>query len=210
MFDNFLQKNKIIKSVLVVLLGIYLFFSIIIGAANLVVYFSGGKIYNKVSETESRPVALVFGGGMNGEIMTNLQTDRVIRAIELYENGKVKKLIMTGDDGTYRDNEVDAMKQYAIDNGVPAEDISVDGKNSDTYSSCYRAKNVLGLDKVIAVSQRFHLRRILYFCNSMGIDTIGVSSDLHRPTFKERIWNSSLREMLARVKGVWRIEMQKL
>ena len=159
-------------------------------------------------EEASAPVALILGGGMkeNGE-QSEMQRDRVLTGIELYKAGRVQTLVMTGDDGTRRFNEVDAMKQLAVDNGVPEEDIIIDPKSFRTYLSCYRAKHVYGFDQVIGVSQNFHLPRILYFCNSMGIDTVGVSAD--KSDYGWNIYRMHLRDVLARVKGWWQMEVSR-
>ena len=205
MLDKIL-KNKHVRIVLIVLLFLYLLGSVVTAVANIVVYRHGSDIVHTVEELERRPVALVFGGGMKEDgSMSAMQTDRVIRAIELYKAGKVEKLIMTGDDGTNRRDEVHAMEKFAIEGGVPAEDIETDGKSFNTYLSCKRAKEVLDIDKAVAISQRFHLPRILFFCNKLGVDTVGLSSDLRPPSYRGRVWTSGIREMLARVKGLWSV-----
>lgn len=154
------------------------------------------------STVPARPVGLVFGGGMKSPgVMSDMQTDRVIQGVALYKAGKVQKLMMTGDDGGYVGDEVTFMKQYAIDQGVPAQDIMVDPHGYRTYESCYRERYIYGLTSTIAISQEFHLSRIMYLCQGFGIDTIGVAADLHDYGFYS--YKMSVREALARLKAFW-------
>ncbi len=166
---------------------------------------SYGRYIVESSQLSTSSVALVFGGGMKDRAtMSELQEDRVIRGIELYKAGKVEKLIMTGDDGARIVDEVHPMRDYAIARGVAAEDILLDGHGYRTYESCYRASMVYGFREAVAVSQRFHLPRILYMCNTLGVKTVGISADLREYT---AVWKMQLREIGARVKGWWQIEV---
>lgn len=193
---NFLKK----KCFLICLLGIFFVFIL-----NLyILSFGKGKIFSSVETVSPVSVALVFGGGMkdDGVTMSEMQEDRVKRAIQLYKAGKVQKLIMTGDDGGNNADEVGAMKKYAMENGVPATVIEIDPHGYNTFKSCSRAKQVFHLDEVIAISQTFHLSRILYFCSHDGIETTGLSADLRDYGWRGKIWTGGLREWLARVKAV--------
>ncbi len=197
-----INKTKIIG------MGIGLFFiccSLFLGYTNFVIVENKNLIYHNLEELPQREIALIFGGGMEPDgSQSDMQLDRVKTGIDLYKKGKVKKLIMTGDDGGNRVNEVDAMKLYAIQQGIPIHDIAVDPHGYRTYESCYREANVYELEKVVAVSQDFHLPRIIYFCSHFGIDTIGFSADYQgfKQTDKNRI-----REMLARLKGWWQVNV---
>ncbi len=125
--------------------------------------------------------------------------DRIRRGAELYSCGASRKLLMSGDHGRVDYNEVKAMKDTAMMLGVPSEDIFMDHAGFDTYDSIYRAKAVFGADKIIIVSQGYHLYRALYIAESLGIEAYGVSSDYHSyfgQTSRE------IREILARNKDV--------
>lgn len=131
--------------------------------------------------------------------------DRLDNAIELYKAGAAPKLIMSGDHGTAEYDEVKAMKQYAIDNGVPSEDIFCDHAGFSTYESMHRAKNVFGADSLIVSTQTYHLYRALYDALGLGIDAVGVSSD--RRTFDQQLlWD--LREIPARSKDLVKTAIQ--
>lgn len=103
--------------------------------------------------------------------------DRLTRAIELYDLGAAPKIIMSGDHGQIEYDEVNAMKQFAIDKGVPSEDIFMDHAGFSTYETMYRAKEIFDADKIIVVTQDYHLYRSLYIAEKLGMEAVGVSSD---------------------------------
>jgi len=124
-------------------------------------------------------------------------SDRLRRGVELYERGASPKLLMSGDHGQREYNEVQAMKQYAIENGVPSEDVFMDHAGFSTYESLYRARDVFGAKKVLIVTQEYHLYRALYIAKSLGLEAYGVTSDYQ--TYMGQT-NREVREVLARVK----------
>ncbi|MBN1936793.1 MAG: YdcF family protein [Anaerolineae bacterium] len=103
--------------------------------------------------------------------------DRVWTAAELYQSGKVRKLLMSGDNRFVDYNEPGAMRQYALDLGVPDGDIVLDYAGRRTYDTCYRAGYIFGVQEAVLVTQHFHLDRALYLCDSLGIDAVGVAAD---------------------------------
>ena len=123
--------------------------------------------------------------------------DRLRRGVELYKSGASPKLLMSGDHGQTEYNEVQAMKRYAIDNGVPSEDVFMDHAGFSTYESIYRARDVFGAKKVLIVTQEYHLYRALYIAKSLGLEAYGVASDYQ--TYSGQT-NRDVREVLARVK----------
>lgn len=130
---------------------------------------------------------------------SDILRDRLDNAITLYQAGAAPKIIMSGDHGTVSYNEVRAMKQYAVDRGVPAEDIFCDHAGFSTYETMHRAKNVFGAERVIISTQTYHLYRALYDALGVGLDAGGVPAEFH--TFKEQlIWD--LREIPARSKDL--------
>jgi SanA protein len=101
-------------------------------------------------------------------------------AIQLYRDGKVQKLLVSGDNRFLDYNEPGAMQQYAIQNGVPETDIVLDYAGRRTYDTCYRALHIFGVEKAIIVTQRFHLVRALFTCRMLGLDASGIPSDHRR------------------------------
>ena len=123
--------------------------------------------------------------------------DRLTRGVELYGLGAAPKLLMSGDHGREEYDEVAAMKQFAIDEGIPSEDVFMDHAGFSTYESIYRAKEIFQTDKILIVTQEYHLYRALYIANQLGVETYGVSSDYH--TYVGQFMRD-FREMPARVK----------
>ena len=128
---------------------------------------------------------------------SDMLADRIRRGIELYESGAAPKIIMSGDHGQADYDEVNTMKQIAVDNGVPSVDVFMDHAGFSTYESIYRAKEIFGVEKMIIVTQDYHLYRALYIAESFGIEAYGVNAD-----YRE-YWGQSkrdAREILARFK----------
>ena len=150
-----------------------------------------------VNSASQRPVAIVFGAGLLRDgSPTPVLRDRVETAAELYFAGKVQKLLMSGDNRFVEYNEPAAMRAYALELGVPDDAIVLDYAGRRTYDTCYRAKEIFGVDQALLVTQRFHLPRALVICNGLGIEGQGVSAD--RRAYRRSslgIWN--LREMPA-------------
>ena len=117
------------------------------------------------------PVAIVFGAG--GAVLE----DRVRTGVDLYHAGKVRKLLMTGDNGRVGYNEPETMKARAIQLGVPARDIVCDYAGFRTYDSIYRARDIFGVSRALLVSQSYHLPRALYTATKLGLSVDGVSAD---------------------------------
>ncbi len=149
-------------------------------------------------------VAIVFGAGLwRDGSPTPVLRDRVETAAELYFSGKVEKLLMSGTTVSYY-NETKAMRNYAMELGVPNEAIVQDYFGLRTYDTCFRAREVFGVQQAVLVTQKFHLPRALYLCNAMGIQSIGVAADLQPYRLRSRVfWN--LREIPATLVALWEL-----
>lgn len=128
---------------------------------------------------------------------SHMLEDRLKRGVALYQQGAAPKLLMSGDHGTVSYDEVDAMKQYAVNAGVSSEDVFMDHAGFSTYETVYRAKAIFGADKIIIVSQQYHLYRALHVADALGIDAYGVSADYRSYTGQVM---RDVREILARGK----------
>lgn len=162
----------------------------------------------RVFETASAPprdVALVFGAGVfpNGALSAPL-ADRVRTAVALYHQGKVRKLLMSGDNSRRTYDESTAMKEYAVDLGVRPEDVVLDYAGFHTYDSCYRARAVFAVHGAVLVTQRFHLARALFTCTALGIDAVGVAADQQR--YQRALWYR-IREELARARAYVQVKL---
>ena len=130
-------------------------------------------------------------------VPSDMLADRLKRGIELYEQGAAPKILMSGDHGRADYDEVNAMKRVAVDAGVPSSDVFMDHAGFSTYESVYRAKEVFGADKIIIVTQEYHLYRALFIAESLGVEAYGVNADLR--TYRGQTARD-VREILARCK----------
>ena len=156
---------------------------------------------DEAADIQGADCILVLGCGIRDDgSPSNMLEDRLLTAIELYEKGIAKKIIMSGDDSGDSYNEVAVMKDYAVKCGVPSEDIFLDHAGFSTYESMYRAKEVFGAEKIIIVTQEYHLYRALYLADCFSIEAYGV--DAAKNTYPWQIVRE-FREILARVKDTF-------
>jgi SanA protein len=137
----------------------------------------GAPIYNRIADVPCAPVAIVFGAGYSENALSPVLKDRVDTGVALYNAGKIRKLLMTGDNGRVGYNEPYAMKDAAIRDGVPARDILCDFAGFHTYDSLYRARDIFGVRRAILVTQTYHMHRALYTGSALGLDVVGMSAD---------------------------------
>jgi len=190
------QLWKFVRGLLAVLVALGLL-ALIVPRLITTVY-SWSRIYT-VETAPSERVAIVFGAGLTrGGMPTPILRDRVETAAQLYVAGKVGKLLMSGADQFGGRSEPEAMKQYAMTLGVPPEAIMLDDSGRRTYDTCYRARNIFGLNSAILVTQGFHLPRALFLCHALGLRAAGVEAANRRywPVML-LIWN--VREQIATV-----------
>lgn len=170
-----------IKKILYIGLSAILLIVILMGAILLYVQNSTRDlIYNhkQVNEIEGAPVAIVFGAAVNPhtQLPSNILQDRIITAVDLYNVEKVEKLLLSGDNRVTHYNEPIVMKRFGEILSVPEEDLIEDFAGRRTYDTCYRAKEIFGLEDVVLVTQEYHLYRALYTCRALGLNVVGVSS----------------------------------
>lgn len=170
--------------------------------ANIVIFQSSTKILTE-SDAPTSSLAIIFGGGMkNTTEMSDMQWDRVEVGAALYNSGKVSRLMITGDDGAFRGDEITAMTNRLVALGVPTSSLAADPHGYRTYESCYREARVYGITSTIVISQSFHLPRIQYLCGHFGIHTVPVAADIRE---YDSWWVANAREWLARLKGWWQV-----
>ena len=132
-------------------------------------------------QVAAAPVAIVFGAGLwRSGAPTPVLADRVTTAVELYEQGLVGKILLSGDNSDQGYNEPEAMRQLALRLGVPDDALVLDFAGRRSYDTCYRARYVFGVKRAIAVTQAYHLPRAVYSCRELGIDASGVAADRRR------------------------------
>jgi vancomycin permeability regulator SanA len=141
---------------------------------------------------------LVLGAGVwSGDRPSPMLQDRLDCGIALYENGASERLLMSGDHGRKNYDEVNVMKAYAIDRGVPSSSVFMDHAGFSTYESMYRARDIFQAKRVLIVTQGYHLYRALYDARALGLDAYGVAVN-DRGYAAQRYYDA--REVLARAK----------
>jgi vancomycin permeability regulator SanA len=136
----------------------------------------GGRL-RTVADAPGAPVAVVFGAGLVNGTPSPYLAHRLDAGLALYRAGKVKALLVTGDNGHVGYDEPDAMRTYLVQHGVPADRVVRDYAGFDTWDSCARAHRIFGVDRAILVSQGFHIRRAVALCEAAGIDSYGIAVD---------------------------------
>ena len=129
--------------------------------------------------------------------LSQVLKDRVDAAIALYKEGCAPKLLMSGDHSRIDYDEVTAMKTYAVAHGAASSDVFLDHAGFSTYESVYRARDVFQAERVIIVTQGYHLYRALYIADRLGLEAYGVASDA-RSYARQPLY--TLREIVARCK----------
>ncbi|MFJ5080876.1 vancomycin high temperature exclusion protein [Streptomyces sp. NPDC088706] len=127
------------------------------------------------ADAPAREVALVFGAGLWQGRPTAYLAHRLDAAAELYRTGKVKVVLVTGDNSRVEYDEPDAMRTYLTERGVPDDRIVSDYAGFDSWDSCVRARKIFGVDRAVLVSQGFHIHRATTLCRSAGIDAYGIA-----------------------------------
>jgi vancomycin permeability regulator SanA len=137
--------------------------------------------------------AYVFPDGTVSHILN----DRLSVGYELYQEGKVPKIIVSGDHGRKDYDEVNAMKDFLKEKNVPSEDVFMDHAGFSTYESIYRARDIFQVNKVIIVTQKYHLMRAVFIARELGLEAYGVPSDMRSYRYMAQY---ELREIAARSK----------
>ena len=188
--------KKIIKHTLIlIIIAITIILSI-----NFYVVLSTKKqivLLDDIKNKNDYDCIIVLGAGIWGDKPSPMLQDRLDEAIKLYNEGLAPKIIMTGDHGQKGYDEVNIMKEYAINKGIPSEDIFMDHAGFSTYESIYRSKEIFKVKKAIIVTQEYHLYRALHIANVLKIDAVGVGADPRK--YSGQLYRD-LREILARNK----------
>ncbi|MBE6625697.1 MAG: SanA protein [Ruminococcaceae bacterium] len=198
------RSNKRLKAV--VITGIIVIAALIFVAAVNIRMILGAK--GRILTPESINLSdydciLVLGAGVRDDgSPSHMLEDRLLTGISLFDSGVSNTILMSGDHGRVEYDEVNTMKNYAVSKGVPAERIFLDHAGFSTYDSLYRAKEIFGAEKVVIVTQEYHLYRALAIADSLGIEALGVSADL-RPYYGQ--FAREVREVAARAKDFFYI-----
>ncbi|MGI5971903.1 MAG: SanA/YdcF family protein [Oscillospiraceae bacterium] len=195
-----MKKKKLIKKILpAFLILISLGAACVFGINSYVIASAKGRI---ISREEARALGdvdciLVLGCMVYSQYPSYMLSDRLQTGISLYEEGAAPKLLMSGDHGRIHYDEVNVMKQAAIDAGIPSRDVFMDHAGFSTYESLYRARDIFKAEKIIIVTQKYHLYRALHIAKKLGLEAYGV--DATSRTYGGEAYRE-MREVLARNK----------
>lgn len=201
-----IRLSRFIQYISGALLGVIVLGIMLSMAINAIVLVSTQKKIVKLHNIqEPLDAVVVLGASVVWLQLSPILQDRVETAIRLYQEGKTKKIVISGDNGKKYYNEVDAMENYLRNRWIPTTDIIADKKWFNTFESIYNIwtiTNSHNLEKIGVVTQDFHLPRALFIATSLGIDAVGISSD--RASYnKKEVYEK--REFLARIKSVFDI-----
>ncbi len=156
-------------------------------------------LYASVESAPNAQTALIPGAAiLESGAPSKIFLQRVDVAIELYRAGKVSKILVSGDNSTATYNEVNPVRHYLLQQGIPDEDIFLDHAGFDTYSSMYRARDIFGVTSILITTQAFHLPRAVFLARALGITAHGV-----RAGAAVSSWNNYLREVFANEKAMF-------
>ncbi|MEU6157527.1 ElyC/SanA/YdcF family protein [Streptomyces sp. NPDC047130] len=127
-------------------------------------------------EVPETGVAVVFGAGLWGDEPSPYLAHRLDTAAGLYADGRIRAVLVTGDNSREEYDEPDAMRAYLVERGVPDARIVSDYAGFDTWDSCARAKRIFGVDEAVLITQGFHVRRAVALCEEAGITSYGVAA----------------------------------
>lgn len=174
---------------------------LVVLGANAYVLSAGGDSTSEVAEVPGVEVAIVPGALVEPDgDMSAMLAARVEQASRLWHAGKVEKVLVSGDHGTWKYDEPDTMRKALVRDGVAPEDVFEDHAGFDTWATMVRARSIFGVREAVVVTQGFHMPRALYLADAAGIDATGLTADLQSWGFQGR--KSTVREVLSRVKAI--------
>lgn len=196
--------KKLIKPAIVLASLILL---VLIIANAVVIKKSKRFLYDMVSDVPKCYTAIVLGAKVNSNgFPSDYLQDRLDMAIELYNNNKITRFLLSGDHGQTSYDEVNNMKAYLIDHGINAIDIFLDHAGFDTYNTMVRARKIFQVKDAIIVTQEFHLPRAVYIARNKGIEAYGIKADKREYAAMKTL---KIREALAKVKAFTEVIFNK-
>ncbi len=189
---------------LILVLGVLFLMSFVIISTAIVEAQSPDVLAVDATPSEKAEYIIVFGALVRADgTLSDMLRDRVETGVRLYKAGVAPKILMSGDSENDDYDETTAMKKYAVEQGVPEEDVICDPYGLSTYDSVWRAKNIYKIESAVLVTQEYHLYRALYISDKLGVKTVGASADLD--TYRGQFMRD-LREIAARVKDFFLVQ----
>ena len=165
-----------------------------------VIRHSQGRVVHRLEHLQPRDVGLVLGTSplLRSGWRNPFFEARMNAAAQLFREGKVRHLLVSGDNGHKRYDEPTAMRDALVARGVPTEAITLDYAGFRTLDSVERARSVFGLTETVIITDDFHLPRALFLARAKGLTAIG-----YRPEPVPWKWSKKtrVREVVSRVKA---------
>ena len=189
-----------------------IFFFLLIGASLLLVIWglhayilnaSSTRIFNSIETVPASHTVIILGASVHsdGKLSPILQ-DRVDTGLRLYNNGKAKRFLLSGDNRRSDYDEVSSMKNYLMERNVPEAHIFTDPAGIDTYDSMYRSHAIFEVPSAIVVTQQFHLPRTIFIAKNLGLSYSGFPADSRQYKTEASLIR---REKLANFKAVYEL-----
>lgn len=156
-----------------------------------------------VDNVPATPIAMVLGAKADLGRPSAFLAARLDLAVELYELGKIRAVLVSGDNLASSNYETSVMRDYLVEKGIPADRIVEDPAGYDTYDSCVRARDVFGVTEMVILTQLYHLERAIAICTDIGVDSVGVGDVTARDNFPTLYANGEKREWAANLKMQW-------
>lgn len=182
---------------------VILVFIIIILTINFYIIDSTKNKIKSINEIKDNDIdcILILGAGIWGNKPSYMLEDRLLEGVNLYNRKIAQKIIVSGDHGRQEYNEVQVMKDFLIKKGIPSKDIFMDHAGFSSYDSIYRAKEIFKVNKLVIITQKYHLYRSLYIAKKLNLKAYGVKSDKRK--YRKQIYRE-LREIVARNKDFFK------
>ncbi len=173
---------------------------------NLIIHVSTkSHIYKNINDVPKAQAVVIPGAAIFPDgALSSIFKDRVDKAISIYKEGKVSKILVSGDNSTVSHNEVNPVRNYLLEKGIPDADIFLDHAGFDTYSTMYRARDIFKVESIIVSTQAFHLPRSVFIARMLGITAYGVPAETENILFKNYV-----REALADEKAVMNLLLHR-
>lgn len=173
-----------------------------------VAWLSSGRQFD-VADVPPRGVGMVLGAQASPRGPSAFLAARLDVAIELFQQGRIRAILVTGDGLPRSHDEPLIMRRYLEERGIPAEKIVEDPAGFDTYDSCVRARDVYGVEEMTVISQDYHLGRAIAVCREVGVDAVGVGDETMLRRYPYNWVKGWIREFPANLKVFWDVWSQR-
>ena len=193
-------KKRSVRIGLLLAAAVLLAVSLLILYANGQVARSARFVYADASQLPEQECALLLGTAriVQGKYLNEYFQSRIEAVVELYRRGKVRRIIVSGDNSRKDYDETTDMKAALVELGIPEKDILMDYAGFRTLDSVLRARNLFGYSKYVIVSQQFHCERAVFLARAHGMEPVGFAAREVSPRFRFKRY---IREPLARFKA---------